>query len=245
MDFIICMANKNILIHCFYPGIYNLCRPYWAKANAIPDIEISINEEMIRTEAEHLRHMDGGPVYSIKSVEKLLAHKLITEALLSFDTLLMHGAAVALNGEAYLFIAKSGTGKTTHIQNWLDSIGGVYVVNGDKPFIIVGKDGDIPLVCGSPWAGKENLHTNTSIPLKSIVLLERAKENYMERVSFIQALPTLLEQVYRPDDEDKMRKTLSLMQRLSQTMSFWRFKCNNFKDDSFEVAYSALVRKQK
>lgn len=241
MDFVIRVANRHILVHCVYPGVYNMCRPYWAEGNAAPDIEIRTDESMIRTEAEWIMQTNGQEL-SEKSAERLLLHRLVSEALLSFDTLLMHGAVVALDGAAYMFTAKSGTGKTTHIQSWLENIGGAYVVNGDKPFLIIGKDS--VLACGSPWAGKENLQTNTAVPLKSIVLLERANENRMERISFIQAFPTLLQQVYRPDDEEKMRKTLKLIQRLNPAVSFWRFQCNNFKDDCFEIAYNALVKGQ-
>ena len=242
MELNIRVANRNILIHGVYPGLYNLCRPYWAEENAAPDAEIRIDEDMVRAEAERIRQTDGQSLTE-KSAEKLLVHRLVSEAMLSFDTLLMHGAVVALDGAAYMFTAKSGTGKTTHIQNWLENIGGAYVVNGDKPFLIVGKDG--VLACGSPWAGKENLHTNTAVPLKSIVLLERAKENRMERISFFQAFPTLLQQAHRPDDPEKMRQTLRLLQRMNPAVSFWRFQCNNFKDDCLDVAYNALVKGQR
>ena len=143
-----------------------------------------------------------------------------------------------------MFTALSGTGKTTHVQKWLDHIDRAYMVNGDKPFVIVRKSGEAPLVCGSPWAGKEHLQTNTIVPLKSIVLLERAEENHIERVSFAKAFPLLYQQVYQPDDEEKARKTLRLMQELGSSVQSWRFQCNNFKDDCFEVAYNALVKGQ-
>ncbi len=236
------IANRNILVRGVYPGLYNMCRPYWAEGNPAPDIEIHIDEGMIHAEIEWIMRTEGQR-HNARSAEKLLVHRLISEALLSFDTLLMHGAVVALDGAAYMFTAKSGTGKSTHVQSWLENIGGAYVVNGDKPFIIVGKDE--VLACGSPWAGKENLHTNVAVPLKSIILLERAKENRMEQIPFIQALPTLLQQTHRPDDENKMRQTLCLLQRMNSTLSFWRFECNNFKADCFDVAYNALVRDQK
>ncbi len=241
MELNIRVANRNILVHSVYPAIYNLCKSYWTEENAAPDVEIRIDESMIRAEAERIRQADGQNL-NAKSAERLLVHRLVSEALLSFDTLLMHGAVVALDGAAYMFTAKSGTGKTTHIQNWLENIGGAYVVNGDKPFLIVGKDG--VLACGSPWAGKENLNTNTAVPLKSIVLLERAEENRMERIPFIQAFPALLQQTHRPDDPEKMRQTLRLLQRMNHAVFFWRFHCNNFKDDCLNVAYNALVKGQ-
>ena len=168
----------------------------------------------------------------------------MAEALNEYDVLLMHGAVIALHGAAFMFTAVSGTGKSTHILKWLDNCPDAIVVNGDKPFIKFSGDGAPPLACGSPWAGKENLYTNTMVPLKSIILMERAEDNRMEQISFAQAFPTLLQQVYRPDDEEKMRKTLRLMQRLNPAVSFWRFQFNNFKDDCFDVAYNALVQGQ-
>ena len=243
MDFNIRVADRYIAIHSVYSNIYKKCEPYRTDNSAVPDIEIRTDEDMIRAEIKWIKVIpETAPDPS--DAEKLLVHRLLSEALLSFDTLLMHGAVVALDGAAYMFTAKSGTGKTTHIQNWLRSISGAYVVNGDKPFIIVRKAGELPLACGSPWAGKENLQTNIIVPLKAIVLLEQAEENQIERISFIQAFPFLLQQVHRPDDEEKMRKTLKLMQRMSSVASFWRFQCNNFKNDCFDVAYNALVKGQ-
>ena len=167
-----------------------------------------------------------------------------SEALLSFEAILMHGAVVGLGNAAYLFTAPSHTGKTTHARLWIDNCPDAYFVNGDKPFIRFTEDGSI-LACGSPWAGKENLYTNTMTPLKSIVLMERAENNCIRQISFAEAFPTLFQQTYHPSDEDKMRKTLRLLQRLDPSVSFWRFGCNNFKDDCFKTAYNALVRDQK
>ena len=168
----------------------------------------------------------------------------VTDALIDFNTLLIHGVAIALDKCAYLFAASSGTGKTTHCELWQEKQRDTVFINGDKPFIRFHADGSQPLVCGSPWAGKEDMYTNTMIPLKDIVLMERAEDNHIEQISFAEAFPGLLQQVYRPDDEEKMRKTLRLMQRLSPAVTFWRFQCNNFKDDCFDVAYNALVKGQ-
>ena len=70
-------------------------------------------------------------------------------------------------------------------------------------------------------------------------------KNHIKQVSFAQAFPFLLQQVYRPDNEEKMRKTLRLTRRLNPAVSFWRFQRDNFKDDCFNVAYNALVKGQK
>ncbi len=176
-------------------------------------------------------------------IDRIL-RRLSTE-LIDRGLILLHGAAISVNGLGYVFAGMSGVGKTTHMLKWLSHFPDAYVVNGDKPFIQFSYEGSKPLACGSPWAGKENYCSNTTVPITAIVLMERAEENHIEQISFLQAFPFLLQQVYRPDDEEKMRKTLRLMQQLNGSVSFWRFKCNNFKDDCFDVAYSALVRDQK
>ena len=241
MDFFIRIANMNIGIHTIYSNTFKTCKDYLIDKEEQPDIEISTDETMILAEAGSISNTLQS--FSTKTLEGFLVHRLIAEALLEYDVFLMHGAVIAINHMSFMFTANSGTGKTTHIMKWLDNVPDSFVVNGDKPFIKVGKDG--VLACGSPWAGKERLQTNTIVPLKAIVLLERAEENRIERISFARAFPFLYQQVYRPQDENKMYKTLRLLQRLSSDVSIWRFYCNNFKADSFDVAYRALVGGEK
>ena len=166
----------------------------------------------------------------------------LANSFLDLNVILMHGAVIGLNNSSYLFTAPSRTGKTTHILKWLERLPDAYVINGDKPFIKLLNDGTQPLACGSPWAGKENMYTNTNVPLKAIICMERAEENSIHVISFSEAFPILLQQTYRPDDEEKMRKTLRLLQQLNGYVKFYKFKCNNYQEDCFNVAYTALVR---
>lgn len=82
----------------------------------------------------------------------------MSEILIDHDAFLIHGAAIGLGNSAYLFCAPSGTGKTTHCKLWKDRAPGFYFVNGDKPFIATDADGNQPMACGSPWAGKEKYY---------------------------------------------------------------------------------------
>ncbi len=241
MDFTIRIANRNILVHSIYTRVYELCKPYLAEGIVNPDIEIRITDDLLKEEKDRILSTSI-KVTDIRNIEWMLLHRMISEALLSYDTMLMHGAVIAVDNSAYMFTAKSGTGKTTHIQSWLANNENAYVVNGDKPYIIIPKTDECPMACGSPWAGKEKMQTNTIVPLKAIVLMERADENRIERVGLAQILPDLLQQVYQPENREKMRQTLTLIQRLSKNVSFWRFYFNNFKDDCFAVSYNALVK---
>lgn len=201
------------------------------------DYYIDISKEDIASYRQRYDPILGNWQGHIKQSRML---EKIAQCLIEKDTLLMHGAVISAFGSAYLFSAPSGTGKTTHILKWLERIPNAFVVNGDKPFLKFIENG-VVLACGSPWSGKEHMNTNTMVPLKSIILMKRAEDNHIEQISFAEAFPFLLQQVYRPSDEDQMRRTLRLMQRLTPTVSFYQFQCNNFKSDCFDIAYNMLL----
>ena len=179
---------------------------------------------------------------SLEQIETYALQRKVAESLISFSTFLMHGAVIAVDKQnSFMFTAKSGTGKTTHIRKWLENDPEAFVVNGDKPLIKV-TDSEA-IAYGTPWCGKEHLNTNIGVPLRAIVLMERSEDNEIEEISFSQAFPTLLQQTYRPADADKMRKTLSLLSALNGKMKFYRFRFNNLKPDAFRVSYEALTGK--
>ena len=165
----------------------------------------------------------------------------IADGLVDYGALLIHGAAISVNGFAYVFIAPSGTGKTTHIMKWIENCPDSFVINGDKPFILTGGDDKYPRVFSSPWAGKEDMYAMHSAPLKAIIYIDRNEENSMEKIEFPQAFMYIFKQVFRASDEEIMRKTIQLIQKLKDKVSFWHFNCNNFKDDCFEIAYKTLI----
>ena len=231
-EFKIALAGRIIGIRCQYGQTLRLCRDYLSEGE--PDFTVSVSQDDIENE----RQKDGSSRSSRDAyLETLAVYRKISEKLLEYGVFLMHGAAVADGGSAYLFIARSGTGKTTHARLWLRNAPDCFMVNGDKPLILTG---DPPLVCGTPWSGKERMNTNTRVPLKAIVELVRSEENRIARLSFTEALPMLLQQTYRPAEADAMRKTLTLLTSLNGKVGFYRFEFNNFKPDAFEVAYRAL-----
>jgi len=104
----------------------------------------------------------------------------------SRGTLEIHASVVVNSSKAYLFLAKSGTGKSTQSRMWLESIPGTTLLNDDNP--IVGFDGDgTPRVYGSPWSGKTACYKNESSPIGAFVKIERAPANSISRNSIIDA----------------------------------------------------------
>lgn len=234
-QFCISIADHSFEINTLYPDTYYLCRNYLT--NHKPEIKICISEKTIELERKELERekipqSDG-------YLETLAVYREICEALLSYDTILMHGAIVATEDAAYMFTAESGTGKTTHVKKWLENAEHSYVVNGDKPLIRI-HDNEV-IACGSPWCGKEQMNTNTMVPLKAIVIMERGENNHIREISLGQAFPFLLQQTYRPNDAEKIKKTLALVAKLKDKVRFYYFVFNNMKSDVFDVAYRAIV----
>ena len=81
--------------------------------------------------------------------------------------------------------------------------------------------------------------------LNAIICMERAEDNSIEEITFPQAYPFLLSQTYIQNDSEKANKTLSLLSQLYGKVRFYKFKFNNFKDNSFDVAYEALLGRDK
>lgn len=238
MIFCVRIANKNILINSVYTGAYDACKDYLINKNVKPDIEIVVDKDSINYEYERLMQSKQH-IFSLSVVENLLIHRLIVESLIDYDILLMHGAVIAVDNASYLFTGRSGTGKTTHIEKWLKNAKGSFVVNGDKPFIII--DCNKAFACGTPWCGKENYGKNAIIPLHSIVFMERSTSNEIKKVAFKSIFSVLLEQTYRPTDVNKMKKTLELLMKLKECVTFYQFHFDNYKEDAFNASYDVLT----
>lgn len=106
-------------------------------------------------------------------------------------TLLTHSSAVLYDGYAYMFLGKSGTGKSTHSRMWLRALEDVVLMNDDHPVIRLDDDGT-PVVYGSPWSGKTHCYKNMSAPLGGVVRISRAPHNKALRLNPIQSYASLM-----------------------------------------------------
>ena len=102
------------------------------------------------------------------------------------NTLLMHASVTMKDGKGYVFLGKSGTGKSTHSRLWIDNIEGCSLLNDDNPVMRVMDDGEVR-VFGSPWSGKTPCYHNVDVPVGAIVNLCQAKKNVIRKLSLVEA----------------------------------------------------------
>lgn len=171
--------------------------------------------------------------------EFVCLYRAIAERLPAYDRFVLHGATIQTGGRAYIFTAKSGTGKSTHIHLWQERYGeAVSVVNGDKP-ILWKKDG-VWHACGTPWCGKEGLTSTDCVPVAGLCLLERAQENTIRRASSRELVEAIFHQIYRPKDEGRLLAFLTLLDEFLTATPIWRLGCN-MEPEAAETAHDAMA----
>lgn len=149
-----------------------------------------LREKRIRT--------DQAAEYTDAYLETLAVYRKIAEWMPMYNTLLFHGSVIAVDGKAYLFTAKSGTGKSTHTRLWREYFGErAVMINDDKPLLRITQEG--VFAYGTPWDGKHRLSTNISAPLAGICILRRGNDNSIRMITGTRSLPDASAAVLSPD----------------------------------------------
>ena len=212
------------------------CRDYMVDEE--PDFILEDTETDIEGEQNHIAEYMDGAQYSSFEAEKLWIYREIAEVIPSYGSFLIHGAAVRVDENAYLFLGPSGAGKTTHARLWKECFGDRFsVINDDKPIIKL-TDDEIT-VCGSPWSGKERWKNNIAAPLRSVVCIHQAEENRIERMPISDCWNSIMNQAYRTRDTANMKKTLDLFDKVINTTPFFSLNCRK-TIDAVELAYKKL-----
>ena len=116
--------------------------------------------------------------------------------LLKFNGMMLHASAVVVDGQAYLFSAHSGTGKSTHTRLWQQIFGErAQIINDDKPALRC-VDG-VWYAYGTPWCGKDSININTKAKIAGICFLKQAPENKIRRLTREEAMAKVISQTMR------------------------------------------------
>ncbi|SHM03574.1 hypothetical protein [Fibrobacter sp. UWB7] len=112
-----------------------------------------------------------------------------------FETALFHAAGIQYKGLGYLFLGKSGTGKSTHARLWLKYNEGSELFNDDNPVVRLFKTPDgksFAKVYGSPWSGKTPCYKNVEMELGGFVLLSQAPFNKISPLRGVSAYAAIM-----------------------------------------------------
>lgn len=214
------LADLNIGINCIHDYTKKMCADYLTDGE--PDFSVSVSEADIDRE-------DDGSGFDRGYLESLAVYRRISEKLLDYDGFLMHGVVADVRGEGVAFLARSGTGKSTHAAYWQEYFGKDFeIINGDKPLIRI-KGGEA-YAYGTPWAGKEGFNKNAEVRLKKICFVERSDRNYVSIPEPREILHRLCVQIYMPSDGMKKLKTFELTDSLVRGCEFYAVHCTKHPD---------------
>ena len=237
-NFTIAIAGVSVGITALHESTRDYCQDYLTQ-NA-PDFSVEVTQGDIDRERQLSADEDILEGHAVRNhtdaiLETTAVYRKIVNRLIDYDILLFHGSTVAVDGVAYLFTAKSGTGKSTHTKRWRKLFGDrAVMINDDKPLLKISKDG--VLVCGTPWDGKHKLNTNCMVPLKAICVLERGEENHIRQISPSAALPMLMQQSHRPGN---VLKYMDLLDGLTKHVKFYNLHCN-MEDEAAKIAFEGM-----
>ena len=213
-----------------------------------PEFSFTVTREHLLFEADALYReaLEEGfrpRTFTDPFLERAAIQRAFAEYLFDFGILPVHGSTLAADGKAYLFAARSGTGKSTHTRLWKQLLGDrVFMINDDRPFLEVTDTGVI--AHGTPWSGKHGLDTNVSVPLGGICLLERGSENAIAPTNPEALLAFLRHEAYCPLAPEKEEAFLAVTEALANTVPLWHMHCRpDLK--AADMAFSAMSRSQQ
>ena len=227
------------LATCVQPMFFSTreyCRPYLTERQPEFFVEVT-GDDLVRQQAALDQEADEEGLrrrkFTDPFLERTVIQEKIAEKLLERNTLLLHGSTVAVDGQAYLFTAPCGTGKSTHTRLWREQFGNrAVMVNDDKVFLQLRREG--VWAYGSPWTGKHGIGNNISAPLKGICFLQRGTENRVQRAMPEKWLAELSHQSFLPDG-----RYFSLVEQLAQRVPLWEMSCT--KDpQAATIAYETM-----
>lgn len=149
--------------------------------------------------------------------------------------IMIHSSCISFDGDAVLFSAPSGTGKSTHTALWAKCFPkNVVYINDDKP-IVMFKNGH-PYACGTPFSGKTDINHNIIAPIKAYVYLDRGQENTICKSSIKESIAHLLEQTIKTNIDHKIYlRNLDAVEKIVSSVSCYNLFCLPNEDAVYTV----------
>lgn len=159
------------------------------------------------------------------------------------STLVAHASVVSHIGSGYMFLGKSGAGKSTHSQLWLDNIPNTELINDDNPIVRIYENGNVR-VYGSPWSGKTPCYKQACVPVNAAVSLHKAGSNKVLQLQPVSAFIEILSSVsslmcYRPCYDGILRTVI----KFTESVPVYSLEC--LPDGSAaELCYETVCRQK-
>lgn len=228
------IAELIIKMEPAYPLLLNRAKKYEYNGCEKAICSIRVSEET------YLYFEKKFPFAERDLIEYMVTGNYFYTMLTQMNGLLLHSSAVSVDGKAYLFSARSGTGKSTHTQLWLQAFGErATLLNDDKPAIRVFDHG--VFAYGTPWSGKHDYNANEKVPLQGIAFLSRSDQNSISPAPKPIAIRHFLEQTVRPKEREASSRMLDIMSEILSRVPVYLLRCN-MDPEAAQIAYNTMAK---
>ena len=113
------IAGAVVGVTPMFQSTREYCRPYLSDKD--PELFVKVSTEDLAFEQKMLEQEASEEGLKIRKftdpfLERTSIQRRVADYLLERDTLMLHGSTVSVDGNAYLFTAPCGTGKSTHTR---------------------------------------------------------------------------------------------------------------------------------
>ena len=155
------------------------------------------------------------------------------------DEIVLHCAYIDHSDQAILFSAPSGVGKSTQAALW-EKYRKAAVKNGDRALITVGESGCTAY--GWPVCGSSEICSNSSHPIRAIVMLSQAKDNKIIRLDQMSAFSQIYSQVtINSWNRTSAEKAINLIEKLISSVPVYHLSCDISKD-AVDLLYDTVFQ---
>ncbi len=154
------------------------------------------NAETLFTACYSLEHGQNASLWAsgkekpyIARMEHIWAAVDFPYQLLKNNILTLHSAVIEVKDEVILFLAPSGTGKSTQAELW-HKLRGARQLNGDKAALRI-ENGRL-YACGLPFSGTSGICEDYHLPVKAMVQICRSEQNNIKQLYGLQAVSAIM-----------------------------------------------------
>ncbi len=195
--------------------------------------ELDSGHTLVQVHRDELKYFKVDNVFgSVLSLERRMA---------AYEAYILHSAYVLYKGEAILFTAPSGTGKSTQAELWR-KYRGAEVINGDR-CLLQFREGRL-WAFGWPVCGSSGICQNRSYPVRAVVLLDQAGENRVDQLSYRDYVLRLMREItINYHNGAFLDQALSFIDRLIAEADLMHLQCN-ISAQAVECLHRALYEEK-
>lgn len=143
--------------------------------------------------------------------------------MIAHDALILHSSYTRCKGQAILFSAPSGTGKSTQAGLW-EQYRNARQINGDRS--LLRRIDGVWHACGWPVCGSSEICHNEDAPIQAIVMLSQSDGNEIRRLSPMQAFSQLYSQItVNRWSRDFQTRAMDLIEELIRDVPVYHLAC--------------------